>query len=73
MQLEPTETHVRFTYMEKSTSEASIVRHPARFLLWGNRLSRWGSAGSWRLAWVLGSSWSRRLSSRCLTTTSFQI
>ena len=28
---------------------------------------------SWRLAWVLGCSWSRRLSSRCLTTTSFQI
>ena len=22
-------------------------------MLWGNRLSRWGSAGSWRLAWLL--------------------
>ena len=46
---------------------------PARFLQWGNRLSRWDHTGSWRLAWVLGCPWSRRLSSRCLTTTSFQI
>ena len=63
-----------YSQVLQSTSEASIVPHPARFLAVGKSTLAMGvHTGSWRLAWVLGCSWSRRLSSRCLTTTSFQI